>query len=69
MDLKNSNKRKAVSRGKNSITKYTEMSKYKGFFGTPKPVCVTRVHRVGAREGVRRHEKEDRVRDEGGTRP
>lgn len=48
LDLNNWNKRKAVPRGKISIRKCTEMSKYKVFFFSQiqKPFYVTRVLRV-----------------------
>lgn len=71
LDLNNSNKRKSIPSGKNSIRKYTEMSKYDIFFGNPKPFCVTRVPRVGGegRDGDEKAgEGRNLVRNEIGTR-
>lgn len=71
MDLNNSNKRKSIPSGKNSIRKCTEMSKYKIFFGNPTPFYVTRVPSVGGEGGdgdKKAGEGSHLVRNEIGTR-
>lgn len=71
LDLSNSNKRKSIPSGKNSIRKCPELSKYEIFFGNPTPFYVTRVPRVGGEGGdgdEKAGEGRNLVRNEIGTR-